>query len=77
VKKIVARYVASSKDEYTHLLERFSELTSKKHRETQQEIGYRTRIIHIGDRLEKLLPNPLDQRNLFEELDSYIRRACP
>jgi hypothetical protein len=73
VKEIVAHYVAQSLSEYGRLLERFLELTSKKDPATQRVIGYRTRIIHIGDRLEKLVPDSNQRQKLFIELDNYIR----
>ena len=46
------RYVARTREEHMRILERFYELTGKKDPSTQQIIGYRTRIIHIGDRLD-------------------------
>lgn len=73
VKKTIARYVARNNDEYLRLLDRFFELTGKKDPITQKVVGYRTRIIHIGERLDKLIPNPAERRKLFEELDGYIR----
>jgi hypothetical protein len=73
VKKIVARYVATTREEYPRILERFWELTGKKDPTTQRVIGYRTRIVHIGERLDTIIPNPDNRRKLFEELDGYIR----
>jgi hypothetical protein len=73
VKKVIARYVARTSEEHVRVLERFYELTGKKDPSTQQIIGYRTRIIHIGDRLDLIVRSPDDRRKLFEELDGYIR----
>jgi hypothetical protein len=73
VKKIVARYVATTREEYARILERFLELTGKKDPTTQLFIGYHTRIIHIGERLDTIIPNPDNRRNVFEELDGHIR----
>jgi hypothetical protein len=73
VKKIVARYVARTPAEYNRLLERFSELTGKKDPSSRRTVGYRTRIIHIGERLDQIVPSPTERRKLFEELDVYIR----
>ncbi len=73
VKKVVSRYLAKTGTEYERLLVRFEELTGKKDPATGQEVGYRTRIVHIGDRLDNLLSGPDERRRLFEELDSYIR----
>jgi hypothetical protein len=73
VKKIVARYVATTQRDYECVLSRFEDLTGKKDSVTGGEIGYRTRIVHIGDRLDTLLPNFDDRQKLFLELDGYIR----
>ena len=73
VAKIIARYVAKSNTEYTLLLERFRELTGKTDPITSEVTGYRTKIVHLGHRLDRLVPNPDDRVVLFRELDSYIR----
>lgn len=73
VKKIVGRYVAQTPAQYQLLLERLFELTGKKDTKSGQVLGYRTRIVHFGERLDQILPSPLERRKLFEELDSYIR----
>ena len=69
----MARYVATTREEYARILERFLELTGKKDPTTQLFIGYHTRIIHIGERLDTIIPNPDNRRNVFEELDGHIR----
>jgi hypothetical protein len=73
VKKVIARYVAKSPAEYDQLLDRFYELTGKKDPQSNQLIGYRTRVVHMGDRIEDVVPNDQDQKELFVELDSYLR----
>jgi hypothetical protein len=73
VKKVVARYIATDQGSYNRVLERFFELTGKKDPTTGQIVGFRTRIVHIGDRIESLVPNPKERRKLFAELDGYIR----
>lgn len=72
VKRIVARYVTQDPNIYATLLERFNELTGKKDA-AGTTIGYRTRIVHNGERLEQILPQRTDRRALFLELDKYIR----
>jgi len=57
VKKILARYIAKNNSEYRSLLERFLELTGKKDPITGEFTGYRTRIMHLGDRLDRLVPS--------------------
>lgn len=73
VKKVIARYVSSDQTAYDRVLERFKELTGKKDPTTGVEIGLRTRVVHIGDRIESLIPSPDSRRELFAELDGYIR----
>jgi len=73
VKKVIARYVAKNRNEYDKLLDRFFELTGKKDKDTDRIVGYRTRIIHMGARIEDVVPNEKDRRELFVELDGYIR----
>jgi len=73
VKKVIARYVARSTTEYQRLLDRFFELTGKKDADTGKIIGYRTKVVHMGERIEALVPNPHERAALFSELDGYIR----
>ena len=65
--------MATTREEYTRTLDRFLELTGKKDPANQRIIGYRTRIIHIGEKLDTIIPDPDNRRRLFEELDGYIR----
>ncbi len=71
VKKVIARYKAANESEYVHLLDRFYELTGKK--EGTQHTGYRTRIVHMGQRIENIVPSQKKRHELFQELDGYIR----
>lgn len=73
VKKVVARYVAADQKSYDGILERFKDLTGNKDPLTGEEKGLRTRVIHIGERIESLIPFPEQRRELFAELDGYIR----
>jgi len=73
VKKVIARYVAREPNEYQRILDRFYELTSKTDPGSGRIIGYRTRVVHMGERIEKLVPNPGARKQLFVELDGYIR----
>ena len=73
VKKVIARYVAKNRQEYDRLLDRFYELTGKKDQESNRLIGYRTRVVHMGDRIEDVVPDEQDQKELFTELDTYLR----
>lgn len=66
-KRIIARYVAHNSVEYDALLGRFQELTGP--------TGLRTNIVHLGQRLESLVPSTEERRALFGELDRYIRMA--
>ena len=71
VAKIIARYVADNSKEYKTLKDRFDELTGKRD-ETNKFVGYRTRIVHLGERLYDILPNENDIKKLFNELDRYV-----
>ncbi|HET6841749.1 MAG TPA: hypothetical protein VFK06_08680 [Candidatus Angelobacter sp.] len=73
-KKVIARYVANDRSEYDRLLVRFQELTGNVDSSGQQA-GYRTRIVHMGDRIERLIPSMLDRQKLFKELDRYIHKV--
>lgn len=71
VKKQISRHVAKSRTEYDSLLERFKQLTSLNDSVTRQQLGYRTRIVHMGQRLEDVVPLSEHWR-LFLELNRYI-----
>ncbi len=73
VSAIVRRYLTEDSQENSRLKERLNDLTGRKDPETNGHIGYRTRIVHIGDRLRDLVPDAGGRRELFKELDSYIR----
>lgn len=73
VRKVVARLKATTREEYRFLSERFIELTSKEDPLTKKKIGYRTRVVHIGERIEDILPSQKQVRELFTELATYIR----
>jgi len=73
VAKIIARYAAKNRSDYERLKERFRELTSKKDPNTGEHVGYRTRIMHMGDRLERIIPSREERLELLKEIDGYIR----
>ncbi len=73
VKKVIARYVARDRTEYQLLLDRFLELTGKKDPASGRIIGYRTRVVHMGERIERIVPGSDRRKQLFLELDRYIR----
>ncbi|QKF81673.1 hypothetical protein [Halarcobacter ebronensis] len=75
VKKVISRYIIqdTNSSEYQDLLKRFEELTGKIDSLTGEQVGLRTRIVHIGDRLENLLPTTNVRKQLFEELNGYVR----
>lgn len=73
VKKVIARYAAHSAADYNKILDRFLELTGKKDENTGRIIGYRTRLVHMGERLEDIVPEADKRLDLMVELDGYIR----
>ncbi|WP_139834959.1 hypothetical protein [Pseudomonas sp. B35(2017)] len=73
VKTVVSRYMVEGLAERKRILDRFECLTGKKDEITGEEIGFRTRIVHIGARLEQLVKTRSERQELFAELDGYIR----
>jgi hypothetical protein len=73
VSAIVRRYLTDDDQENLRLKERFNDLTGRKDPVTKEYVGYRTRMVHIGDRLSDILPEAVTRKQLFEELDGYIR----
>ncbi|MEA1031545.1 hypothetical protein PSH61_19840 [Pseudomonas rhodesiae] len=74
VKTVVSRYMADDLGERKRILDRFEALTSKVDEVTSEQIGLRTRIVHIGSRLEQLVKSRREREEIFAELDSYIRK---
>lgn len=82
VKKVIAEYVAPIQTtDYERVLNRFEELTSLQEtsvdpltgQEVRKQLGYRTRIVHQGERLEQVVQKARDRANLFSELQSYLQ----
>jgi hypothetical protein len=73
VSKVIARYVAREPIEYEQLKDRFYELTAKRDDNTNRIIGYRTRVVHMGERIETIVPTHAARTQLFMELDKYVR----
>ncbi len=73
VRKIVARYAATEPAGYARLLERLVLLTGKRDDATGRHVGYRTRIVHIGDRIDDIVPDSIERRELFVELGGYVK----
>lgn len=81
VKKVISRYLAPMQSpEYDRLLNRFKELTSLEEKTVdptngktvRKPLGFRTRIVHLGERLEHIVPSAKDRSDLFAELQSYL-----
>jgi hypothetical protein len=72
VRKIITKYQTSDPIEKERLKHRFIELTGKKD-EDKKHVGFRTRIVHIGARIEDIVPKEKERKELFKELDGYIR----
>jgi hypothetical protein len=70
-KKVIARHVAQNAQEYEQLLQRFCQLFGKK--DESGESGYRTRIVHMGHRLETVIPRIAEREKLFREMQGYLR----
>lgn len=74
VKTVVSRYMSDCLGERKRILDRFEELTGKVDEATGEQIGIRTKIVHIGSRLEHLIKSRSERQKLFSELDGYIRK---
>ena len=75
VSKIISRYVAKNAKDYQELLERFNDLTGRKDPETNEILGLRTRIVHLGEKLEAIIRDDAVIKMLFLELQIYIKSA--
>jgi hypothetical protein len=73
VRQTVAIHVANTKGEYHGLSQRLKNLQSAKTPDGRQ-IGYRTRVVHCGERVEDILAPGERLVDLFRELDSYIHK---
>lgn len=74
VKTVVSRYMADDLGDRKRILDRFEVLTSKVDEVTKEQIGLRTKIVHIGSRLEQLVKSRREREEIFAELDGYIRK---
>jgi hypothetical protein len=72
VGKIIGRYVAKNAVEYEKFKARYHELSGKRDATTGEYTGYRTRIVHMGARLESIL-SAGPRNELLKELDGYVR----
>jgi hypothetical protein len=66
VRAMIVRYASRTPD-------RRDRLTNRLKNDLFGPVGYRTQIIHNGKRLEQLLPSPQQRKELFRELDVYMR----
>ncbi len=71
VKSQIICHLAKDKKSYHTLSDRFQELSGKKNM-NNEEVGYRTLIVHQGKRIEDIL-NEAEIKELFLELDNYIK----
>lgn len=75
VKKEISCHVAKNQQSYKKLLDRFYELTGQKDEITGEFIGLRTKIIHLGYRLEDIITDQKEIAKLFRELNGYIGKV--
>lgn len=73
VKTIISRYVAQGPEERKKVLDRFEYYSGKKDPDTNEQIGLRTNIVHIGARLEELVHSRIERKEIFDDLDLCIR----
>ncbi len=71
VKGAIGIHVSQNKTDYHHFCNRFEEIGIGRKIDGVRVHGYRTVIIHLGKRLEDLIPKKADQDALFKELNIY------
>ena len=67
----IGLHVASTRDKYHKFTHRFEELGAGLKNEAGERNGLRTSIMHLGMRLEDLIPSRCDRQKLFIELHGY------
>jgi hypothetical protein len=72
VKGKVGVHIAKSTTEYHNFCNRFEELGAGIINENGKREGYRTLIVHMGKKLEDIIPEKANQDKLFKELYIYI-----
>jgi hypothetical protein len=70
----IVRYLTNDKTESDRIKARLFELWGKTD-EQGRPLGYRTRIVHKGERLEEILPGISQREELFRELRHYVSRV--
>lgn len=73
VRKAVALHIANTKQDYHQLSQRLRNLQGAKASDGRQ-IGYRTRVVHCGERIESILAPGENLVALFRELDTYVHK---
>lgn len=82
VKTIISRYLArEGSEKYKSLLERFHQLSGKNEelidpltgKKIRKPVGFRTLIVHCGQRLEEIVPHRAERKELFQEMEGYLR----
>ncbi|MEK5478149.1 hypothetical protein NYE70_14680 [Paenibacillus sp. FSL R5-0407] len=74
VRKEITPHIAKDYNHYLKLKDRFNELTGKKD-EAGKHIGYRTRIVHIGDDIEDILGDETEVNKVMLEVQIYIGKV--
>lgn len=73
VKQRISKYISNDIKVREKIHERFKVLTGKKDKSTNEELGIRTNIVHYGKRFEDVVTELSERKNIFIELDTYIR----
>jgi len=71
VKGKIGLHLASTREKYHQFTRRFEELGAGLKDEAGKRNGLRTSIMHLGMRMEDLMPSLKDRKNLFMELHGY------
>lgn len=75
-KKVKSKIICHNTDnigDYHKLAKRFEELTGgTENKDGEKIIGLRTNILHIGKKIEQIIPDEKEINNLLKELQGYI-----
>ncbi len=73
IAKAIIRYSAETSEDYLRLKERFAQLYGKQ--VEGRYVGIRTRIVHLGENLESIIPDESDRTTLFREISQYVGKV--
>lgn len=67
----IVKYLTNNRTEYDRIMDRLFQMFGKRD-DKGRNIGYRTRIVHLGERLEDIFPSLAEREKLFQEIKLYM-----